>query len=153
LKNWLKWVGVALVLLLVVRGISTKYYRGSQEEPIYEAAVRYLAANPTGGCNPNGCNLFFVKINGKDASPEFLKRFAGAPFSVRKGSDADQPSFTRNGSVVKDTTGNGQGMFLNFNQIMWRSSSEAHAWAGGYGFITVPDGASWRVTNLMIAGG
>lgn len=139
--------------LIAVWVLGFKYYTYSQTDAIYEAVVRDLATNPAGDCNPKGCNVFFVQIGGQDASAEFLNRFNGAPFSVRKASQGNDFNRHPSGRITQDIAGNGEGMVVRFNSIMWLRPSEPLVWVGGDGFQMTRDYGTWRVQNRMIMGG
>jgi hypothetical protein len=73
--------------------------------------------------------VFFVSINGKDPSDDFLKRFASVPRTIKKRSQAKMSSPNMEWVTDKDT--HQPGIIFSAGEIRWTKESEVEA-EGGY---------------------
>jgi hypothetical protein len=73
--------------------------------------------------------IFFIEINEKDPTDEFLKRFVNIPRTLKRVSDADVRKTTRM-PVVDKGTGE-RGIIFRVDSVRWRGTGHAKV-EGGY---------------------
>ncbi len=148
MKSLFRFAAIAFSLLLFLV-IGWKAYTKSQENALYEAAIRYATQDTP----VEGYKLFFLRINMQDPSPDFLKRFQGAPFTIRAGSQCIGKVSPFSGHRVKDKTTGEEGIELKFGHISWFGQSSPTVRAGADLYVMKRDGDSWKVDYHGIIGG
>lgn len=117
--------------------------RGRQEDDIREAVIRYQMEGWMRDGDKNekeakdardkliakqlNSRIFFVSVNGKDPSDEFLKRFQNIPRAIKKQSRV-KPGLNR---WVTDKDTNRNGIVFRADGIRWINESEVEV-EGGY---------------------
>lgn len=146
----LLFLGSAVLLGLVVLVAGSKLYTGSQRDAIYEAVVREFANPAQNLALPKDAHIFFVQMEKQDPSPEFLARFNGAPFSVRKYSQSGGTSSPFSGHVAYDAATREPGVAIKLSRITWYGPDHVIAWAGADGYEMKKDGGLWRIHNHLM---
>lgn len=154
MNKWMLRLGLGVVVLIIAAALGFKSYTSSQSDAIYEAVVRDVAANSGDSLSPAGNHIFFLQINGRDASPAFIQKFQGAGFSVRPGTDGANVASLYSGNATKDVATGESGAVLKLGPISWGSLSKPMVPLGGYTFEMNHDAAYWRVANryMSVAG-
>jgi hypothetical protein len=144
-------LGIATILGWSTSGacnnsVADETSRATQEDAIREAVIRYQmdgwgssgdkveqdAKDPRDKYIAKRLNsrVYFVSVNGKDPSDEFLKRFQGVPRTVKRMSDAKQTKKPDGGWVIDKKTKQ-PGIIFSANVIRWLNDSEVEV-DGGY---------------------
>jgi hypothetical protein len=144
--------------------------RATEEDTIRETVIRYQmdgwassgdkmerdAKEPLDKCVAKHLNsrIYFVSVNGKDPSVEFLRRFQGIPRTVKKMSDARQTKKPDGGWVIDRKTKQ-PGIIFSANEIRWLKNNEVEV-DGGYHcgglcasgevFTVILENGKWTVT-------
>lgn len=134
---------LALCLPAYSRTTSNKPTRAEQEDEIREAVVRYLALGWSGHDR-----VFFISIEGRDPSDQFLSRLKGLAPQVKKASDSkdvkQENSFF---SDVRDKVNDKAGVVFSVETIVWTQEYAAEV-PGSYRCgILCGGGSKFRVTR------
>jgi hypothetical protein len=133
------------VVLGYAQSVTEPRARTGAEEDIREVVLRYqilswggdadkveknaATANDkaiAGRLNPR---VYFISVNGKDPTDEFLKRLQDIPRNLKKASQAKQTK--RFPGWVVDKKTKAPGIVFSANEIRWRSDDEVEV-EGGY---------------------
>jgi hypothetical protein len=105
--------------------------RQAQEDAIREAVFRYQFARDPSGLQQS-VKVFFISINGKDPSAQFLARFRGNKPPVKGQSESRRSSRRHSATFQTEDRKSGElGLIFFVDNVTFDSSSAAAA-AGGY---------------------
>lgn len=146
---------------------STHLARHAQEDDIRETVIRYQMdewvrdgdKNEQDAKDPKdkeiakqlNSQIFFVSVNGKDPTDEFLKRLQSVPRVIKKQSRAQQKH------EVTDKDTHTKGIIFRVDKIRWTSDTEVEV-EGGYDcgslgavgnlFTLRNEGGKWKVGHV-----
>ena len=125
--TWIRYLHVLLTLLfllhahLLVAQAHRTTSRFAAEDAIRESVIRYQMKDFKS-------DIFFVDINGKDPSDDFMKRLSDMPGIVKK---ASASAFNKENMLVVDKETGKQGTIFKAGSIRWLSP-DAVTVDGGY---------------------
>lgn len=112
--------------------------RRIQARDVWETVYRYQIKSVG---DPNFYKVFFLSLQGRDPSDEFMKRFVENKLPVRKKSDS---RYGKGKGLVDKETG-GEGTLFQISSFKWVSDTEVEIKGGWY---VSPIGAEFRTYTV-----
>jgi hypothetical protein len=147
LEKYLGWGVFIVVFFGFANIIRTRSQRDHpQREAMYAAVLQHVARSKDNLFNDKMLKTFFVEIEEKDASPEFIQRFSGSGISVYPLSQAKNPGSKETGDITTDKTGKRTGVVVKFEGThLIKGTDTRVAVASTYAFSVEKIGDNWRV--------